>query len=431
MARVLAVLVLCVWPCRVLGRSSNHRVDWGDMAELPVGPTGQQPPVQYPTIRQQFLWGWGQMKGRFLSGIGFAGLLVTCLLLLLLRPGELEGFLVGGAITSVAGLIVTIGVIASRASVEILRNQLATERSSAAQALMVQQEATKQEHQARISAERGRDGLAAELEKLRAAKPVLRFEEVESLPVDGEKTYWFLVFRNDGESARVTAKYKIRGNNVEGWATDNEHCAVWGAMTTIRPPPCEEVLAKGDSAKLRIAETGVERNRGDYPPGTVVRFVRVVGANKLDLIQPYSEKRLVGHLGEENPHCVITVRVFTKPGMEGKPWRASFVVGLGGVRLLALNTEMQSLLWKSTSPAEQLRAAREWFYDIVAAADMGDDAAKEMIFESARGLHESSRAYNASGPGFVADYDAIRRACEGLGLSAPQVPKLAEGGEDT
>jgi len=260
-----------------------------------------------------------------------------------------------------------------------------------------------------------------ELIQARAGKPVLVVERIKSLLVDVGKTMWFVVVRNDGESATFTAKYGIRGAAVEPWGDQTEHCATWGTLTVLRPPQIELSIAKGDRGEIWLAETGERHNPPNYPDGTVIRFVRVVGSNKIDLIQPYSQNHIEGGTVSPPP-CVVRLSIYATPSMERGPLQHSFVVGLDGIKQLDLNVPMRAILLESRALHERVREAREWFAEIVLAAKAGDTAAKEAVPDAATLFLNISRAYGASGPLFEADYQMIRRAHEDLLMRDPPPP---------
>lgn len=264
------------------------------------------------------------------------------------------------------------------------------------------------------------------VERIGGAEPRLVVESIRSVVVDRITTFWLIVVRNDGESATVSAKYGIRGEAVEPWASQSEHHAVWGTLTVLRPPEIEVSIANGDRAEIRLAETGADNNPSNYPRDTVVRFVRVIGSNKLDPIQTYSQKHVDLEEGPIMPHpppCVVTLSVYATPRMADGPLQRSFVVGLHGVKSLDLNVPMRAILLESKSPEKRVDETRKWFAEVVLAAKAGDIEAKQKVREIARVFYDASRTYGASGPLFQADYQIIRQAHEDLQMDFPVLPK--------
>ncbi len=66
-------------------------------------------------------------------------------------------------------------------------------------------------------------------------------------------------------------------------------------------------------------------------------------------------------------------------------------------------------------PAEQLKRARDHFVDVVAEVEMGG-ASRAKVDEAKDTLLEKSRAYNASGPGYVKDFELIQESLKRLAM---------------
>jgi len=170
-----------------------------------------------------------------------------------------------------------------------------------------------------------------EVARARAARPALVIEGIRSVPTDINETMWLAVVRNMGESAIFTAKYTLRSNATERRVA--AVIAIWGELTE-RPPRSRVSIANGDQGTIRLAMTGFTRGgRLDHPEEAPARFVRVVGSNEVDPIQPYSH--IEGQMPKQ-PLCVLDLTIYATPGMEGGPLQRSFAVGLDGVKLLEL-----------------------------------------------------------------------------------------------
>ena len=345
------------------------------------------------------------------ADVMIVSVLTVALSAVLLRREELAPGTLGVAMGATAVLIlavVDLGLKLSKAKYELVRlwaqGEIAGVNRRLADAVSLAEDAER------------------ELAQARAGKPVLVVESIRSLVVDAGKTMWLVVVRNDGESATFTAKYAIRGEAVELWGSQTEHHATWGTLTVLRPPQTETSIAKGDRGEIRLAETGERHDSGNYPTGTVIRFVRVVGSNKIDLIQPYSHNHIEGLTPKPAP-CVVRLSVYATPSMERGPLQQSFVVGLDGIKRLDLDVPMRALLLESRSPHERVREARDWFAEIVLAAKAGDTEAKETVPAAARVFLEISRAYGASGPLFQADYQIVRQAHDDLLMEYRVVPQ--------
>ena len=66
-------------------------------------------------------------------------------------------------------------------------------------------------------------------------------------------------------------------------------------------------------------------------------------------------------------------------------------------------------------PAEQLKRARDHFVDVVAEVETGG-ASRAKVDEAKDTLLEKSRAYNASGPGYVKDFELIQESLKRLAM---------------
>jgi len=228
---------------------------------------------------------------------------------------------------------------------------------------------------------------------------------------------WLVDVRNDGEAAVCTAKYVVRGPAVEGWAIEPTHYAIWGTLTRYVPPQTEITIPKGDRGQIQLAESGEDPPSGNYPPGTVVRFVRVVGSNRMDRTEPYAQR----WVGTVPASCVVRLRVLSRPSTEAGGVLATYVVGPDGVRPPRLDIATLELLLESRAPHERVRTAREWFTELVLAAKTGDAEARQKFPDLCRVFMNASRAYGGSGPTFEADYQLVRQAQEELALGPPAV----------
>lgn len=342
-----------------------------------------------------------------LLDVAIVSVLSIVLSAVLLRREELAPEAVSVAMGAVAVLIlavVDLGLKLSKAKYELVRTWAQGEIAGANRKL--------------TDAVSRADIAEHEWTRARAGKPALTVEGVKSLLVDIGRKMWLVVVRNDGESATVTAKYAIRGEAVEGWSSQTEHNAAWGTLTTLRPPQIDMTIAKGDRGEIRLAETSEVRDPGNYPAGTVLKSVRVGGANKLDPIQTYSQTRIEGQAAGV-PACVVRLSIYATPSMEGGPLQQSFVVGFDGIKPLDLDVPMRALLLESRSPHENVREAREWFAEVVLAAKAGDAEAKRAMPGVARVFLDLSRAFGASGQLFQADYRVVRQAHSDMLMEFP------------
>ena len=98
-----------------------------------------------------------------------------------------------------------------------------------------------------------------------------------------------------------------------------------------------------------------------------------------------------------------------------------------------LGVDLGAVLWKSGGeyeeslkalelgdlsvypPAEQLKRARDHFVDVVAEVETGG-ASRAKVDEAKDTLLEKSRAYNASGPGYVKDFELIQESLKRLAM---------------
>ena len=98
----------------------------------------------------------------------------------------------------------------------------------------------------------------------------------------------------------------------------------------------------------------------------------------------------------------------TRAYRPGTPGATTFLSPLSGT----FNYGWDSFVYP---PAEQLKRARDHFVDVVAEVETGG-ASRAKVDEAKDTLLEKSRAYNASGPGYVKDFELIQESLKRLAM---------------
>ena len=91
--------------------------------------------------------------------------------------------------------------------------------------------------------------------------------------------------------------------------------------------------------------------------------------------------------------------------------------------------EINKMLLKDLSPADQLSGTRDWFEEVCESAKHGDPSAFDRVAEIAAIFRDASWNYSASGKGFWDDVEIIRKKCVELEIRVPDIP-LRQSGPD-